>query len=155
MFSAFGRLFSRKLTLETAKIVAEMLKGHNKVHHVDLFGSVSRTGKGNDLDLVLCVDPDTFMHFAENLHKNLLVYDAYNGNAKSERLQAACEALGDSWQGYLNRVSPFVDTRKLDIFLLPTDWRAHTHHLRAILPGDVYGKSDFIDRISRDAIRLC
>lgn len=57
-------------TLDDAVTAASILTAHSAVLSVELFGSVARTGVGNDLDLILVTDPRISTEFEEIFTKD-------------------------------------------------------------------------------------
>lgn len=132
--------------LATAQYVARLFKAFN-VEEVLLFGSLARRGDGADIDMILVVDPATANVFLGGPGSRTL-HAGYKSTI-TQRYYDALSALGldihDRY--YLKQLLAGV---KLDIFLLPPDWRENLEHIQAMLADS---DPSFMANIAADARR--
>lgn len=137
---------------KTALVVAEILRCHPRVQEVQVFGSVARSGRGRDLDLILVSGEGVATDFLRSARYALSDRSAYREEGRSIRLQIARRVLGSSFETHtLTQVSRVVIRTELDVFIFPPDWRGRLTELQAALP---HGDPQFMRKIAQDAVTL-
>jgi hypothetical protein len=146
------------VTQKDALEVASVFMNVPSVIGVDLVGSVAREGKGNDLDIVLTVNPFRYASFVLSL-KDWDEYVAeedewedryFFGGYKSSRRKAALEIVAltpvlNAWLQCATR--DFT----VDLFLMPEGWRKHADEVQKHLP---HRDPQFVRHIATDAVTL-
>jgi predicted nucleotidyltransferase len=149
---------SNVIDLACAAKVARMFRGCEPITAVEVFGSVARDGKGDDLDLILIVDEQIAQKFftavaAEERYNAELRADRfmqrYFGSAQS-RLEIAENVLSEEDQVF---GQVFLDSWveiefRLDIFLFPSNWRDRLVELQTAMP---HADPQFMEKIAGDA----
>jgi hypothetical protein len=148
------------VTQQDALEVASVFMNTRNVIGVELVGSIARNGMGNDLDLVLTVNPFRYATFVRTMQISMTeggaseAYeeeeDEYFFGFKSARLYAALEVLNlppalSAWLEYATR------SFTLDLFLMPQGWRKHIEEVQAHLP---HRDPRFVRNIAADAVTL-
>ncbi len=147
-------------TIDTARAlkVAQIFRHCEQITAVEVFGSVARDGKGDDLDLILIVDEQIAQKFftavaTEERYRAELRADGfmkrYFGSAKS-RLEIAENVLSEEDQAFEN---VFLDSwieieLRLDLFLFPQNWRERLVELQTAMP---HADPQFMEKIAVDA----
>jgi predicted nucleotidyltransferase len=155
-------------TRKMAEAVGRTLASHPLVHEVLLFGSVARTGIGNDLDLLLITDAEHASLFVEKVEEGLSLMKQIHGSSRVQpaeqvyvlkllRLLAACDTF-DSLEEHDDLFSQKLQSAKFeapdvlfDIFVYQDDWRDRLAELQELLP---HGDAQFMNNIARDAIKI-
>jgi predicted nucleotidyltransferase len=135
-----------------------------EIDDVYVFGSVARTGTGNDLDIIVTVSEYHFRLWAEDLTSTLddihekRVVDTYM-TAGDIRMLAADRLLGipDEYSdGYIDFSDakgingyPLETYMFIDIFLFPEDWKQSVDELQSMLPNK---DPNFMRNIAKEAI---
>lgn len=131
--------------MEKAKAVAGILKESPFVLGVEVFGSVARCGKGDDLDLVVVAEEDDAQAFMRMARKSALggalchwyAIPSSNRNAIADDLLIVGihEIEKEVWVC-------------LDVFVFPPDWHDRLDELQRALP---HSDPQFMRKIARDA----
>lgn len=129
-------------TLKDAAEVASLLLRSDIAQEVWVFGSIAREGYGNDIDLIVGVDDESFKFYLETLkHDYGLIYD--QPGSSRVRLDAAMETL------VLPRGTYTVDAfRRVDIFLFPMDWK---HRIDEVQDSFDHKDDEFTENLAADA----
>lgn len=151
-FDSYGDLgiSDKRFTFAQAKSVASQLIQLNGVSRIELFGSVARNLRGNDIDLIIVVDDEeTYRRFLAGVRKN--IREDMFGNELGARLRLA--AVFEMWMNDWPASEPlWSDALLLDLFVMPKDWHARTDELQKNLP---HNDSSFVRTIAKDARVIC
>lgn len=138
------------MTRSMAERLAKAIGSHPAVETVELFGSVARVGKGDDIDLVVTAHGPPSRIFIESLalcHLDAYAdgHDAYaHGEAKQKRFVLACRAL-PCLLGRIVSQSQGIDLQRVDMFVFPVDWREKARDIQKRLRT---WDPDFVPRIA-------
>lgn len=135
--------------------VASVFLTHPNVRGVEVVGSVARTKRGNDLDLVVVANPLSYTTFVLSMQAWTVdvareADDYYYSNYKGERFAAALEALqfDAGFRGWLRLATQGIF---LDVHVMPEGWREHTEEIQQHLP---HNDPHFVRNIAKDAVSL-
>lgn len=139
----------QKVTAAQAREVMDALLNAPAVLGLELIGSVARHREGNDLDLVIRVDPFVYASYVRRMTTWADYGDLY-ADFKAERLEVALELL---------KLPPLVSawlqcaTRGLiiDVHLMPQGWKEHIDEVQSHLPHD---DPSFVSKIAIDAVSI-
>lgn len=132
-----------------AQLVGMVFANLPQVEAVEVFGSVARNSRGNDLDMALTVDAVTYASYALALRALSEDEDYYFG-LRSERLAVACQVLklsgpiGD-WLGLATAGI------SLDLHLFPQGWKQYADVVQTHFSHD---DPAFVSNIAKDAVPL-
>lgn len=141
---------SNQVTYAKATEVISALLNATRVLSIEVVGSVARQGHGNDLDLVLVVDPIAYATFIRDMNIGTDGYDDYYFDFKEARCEAAMRIIGlhplaKAWFASVTRGLSY------DLHLMPRNWQAHITEIQAHLPHE---DANFVRNIAQDAIRV-
>lgn len=138
------------ININMAEKVANILRRISKVQDVELFGSLAREGKGEDIDLILICDEDTsqiFMHLVEiEARHSILRNSAWYHNLAQNRSHIAENLLDPEGDGMFEEI--WDENIPVDIFIFPPDWRNRLEELQSRIPHD---DPKFMENIAQDA----
>jgi hypothetical protein len=149
-------------TLERAQLVADIFIRDPGVLNVELFGSVAKHGKGHDVDIVLVSDESISDRFMSYIKAAGSLYSGRGGSRglkarmehlaafKLRRRQAAVHALGQNFRQLLAQACQVIRPEKIDLFVLPSDWKTNPNVGRRYSQGD----PGFLMRIAPEAIPI-
>lgn len=129
--------------------IAPVFLNSRGVRAVEVFGSVARSGEGNDLDLAVVVEGAFYASYVIDLREQM-GYGDYYADYKYERRTAALEALyfTTAQRGWLESVTAGIE---LDLHLLPMGWKKQTDLVQRHLPHD---DLNFVSKIAKEAVTL-
>jgi hypothetical protein len=140
----------QEVTKENALAVAQVFLNAPHVQGVDVIGSVARNKRGNDLDLVIVVDPVTYTSYVLALREQYPYGDDFYSSFKEDRLRAALLTLKFTtpFTGWLNLATKGFC---LDIHLMPQGWKGEAEAIQGHLSHD---DPNFVSNIAKDAVSL-
>jgi len=149
------------MNLVTIKMMREVLITlikQTKVVKLEVFGSVARCGRGNDLDLIVVVDPIVYVSFVSHMLYNWFdnggSLEGYYESYREQRMYAMFATLGMSAEEIAELridISEIGGEHLIDFHVMPTGWHTRVDEIQAHLPHD---DSEFVRKIALDARRL-
>ena len=154
------------VNLDDAQKISGILQRHLLVKGIELFGSVARTGTGNDLDLILLADDHNVADFITQTKMRIRawvelteieaeLFIPYDPDQLSPRELAAVDVFGKDFRILLEDARRLVPREPhkstIDLFVLPLNWREMIDELEKIYPQ---GRRKFWMNVAREAIRL-
>jgi predicted nucleotidyltransferase len=155
-----------KATLYDVLRITAILKQNPGIRGVEIFGSVARTGSGNDLDILLVVDDETAQSFmaraTEHIRRAIYLSDVLASieewapevsPIREPREQATIEILGDGFAHCIDEARAYLQAKfqqppPIDLFLVPLRWREQISNLERGFPQ---GDREFWNNVARDA----
>lgn len=137
--------------------VASVFMNAPSVLGAELVGSVARKNSGNDLDLVLLVNPFRYASFVSAMSYDDAQQDAseseddsYYSGFKARRLNAVLRIV--ALPPVLNAWFKCATRRfNVDLFLMPEGWKEHIDEVQSHLP---HRDPEFVRHIAGDAVTL-
>lgn len=158
------------VTMQDARRVARLLYRNPSVQAVEIFGSVARVRRGQDLDLIVVTDRNTALKFLKSLDSSIGQEWEYWGRRggysgrrkvgpfvtavaetlKQWRLTQAQKLLGWRFRLFLWRVRWLLGAGSLDILIFPPEWRNDEDVAKRMISPD----EQFMTDIAREAVRI-
>lgn len=146
-------------SFEEAKVLGDYFILHPLIERVEIFGSISRNFKGNDFDLILIVSEKISNCFFRYALFNIKIYYIFQKLLKKFyflrimhpylRLKVAKKILGKKFIENVEKKA--YCKNKIDLFLLPENWKDRLEELQKRLP---HPDKKFMWNIAGDAIIL-
>ena len=149
---------------DMAQAVADQFRLANGVHSVALFGSMTRDGRGRDMDIIIVADDDMrAWEFASLVTEMMECFDECGESStlagrrdgayhhKRLRREAAMDVFGPDFGMRLHRAELITGRANLDVFVFPQNWRNLLHELQEALP---HSDPMFMENIARDAVKI-
>lgn len=132
-----------KLDRQMLYRVVAIFKESADVVDVEVYGSLSRTEQGNDLDLILIVDDIE----KENLFYKKMIAELSKPKEERDFLAIADEILSDG--GSLLRRANILTQNRMNILVHEKSWKSR---IPEIMPYTFHHDPDFLSSISTDAV---
>jgi len=148
-FGSFGGTLGKKrFGLDIATSVATALVQLPGVIRVEVYGGISREGRGNDIDLLLVVDNESlYQKFISGVHERIKEDIVGHELGPRLRLASIIGLWGEEWLGVEN----WPEQPLLDMFVMPSNWHDRLSELQGDLPHD---DPQFLENIQFDAYVL-
>ena len=126
------------------------------IARVELYGSISRDGVGNDIDILLVVDDEkTYINFVSEVLHQVNAHETSKEHSGAQYRARAVEHIFGKNMGIIRERMHVIpdDTGSnpylyLDMFVVPWDWRSRLDELQGHLPHD---DPKFMKNVARDA----
>lgn len=143
------------VTLADVKKVGALFIQHPDIYGVEVFGSVARSGVGNDADIIFEVSPTNETLYAHELGE--LLYQQLCGYhvEYADKIAAASKIFQDDLLfSVLHcdavRAIPAIHCN-MDIFLFAKGWRTRAEELQSVYH---FHDPHFLNNIAKDAIQI-
>ncbi len=130
-----------KATIVDAHLAALIMREIPQIQGIEVFGSLARSGKGNDIDLLLLTDDVLSIQFFNECEKDVITVLGAS-SPKERRRRAAAKVLGPAFNKILKSLTS-AKKADFDVFLAPPDWRDRTPSTHP-----------FWSQLNRDAVRI-
>lgn len=158
MFDSFGFTGLQthdRFTEKEARLFANEIAELSGVSAIELYGSISREGTGNDIDLIIIVDDEVlYQKFVACVKQQIESDNLPDISGVALRRNAVEEIFGvPQFTNLIYQIHmPSPGHRHahlfLDMFVMPVDWRDRLNELQGNLPHD---DPQFMRNIANDA----